>query len=177
MHAKKNTNYCKHQGRKRAKGSETVRKVSQGSAEYWKSRSRPWTVLGWSESCSGPDWVCCVWSALLWLTAQIRIPGLRMLLVQAVFLLLVLPSHGQDTTTREPRGLIPLPKGACPGWMAGIPGHPGHNGIPGRDGRDGTPGEKGEKGDSGKNKVFGFLCHRLLLGRGGLLELYGGRGY
>ncbi|XP_011721490.1 adiponectin isoform X2 [Macaca nemestrina] len=74
--------------------------------------------------------------------------GLRMLL-GAVLLLLALPSHGQDTTTQGPGVLLPLPKGACTGWMAGIPGHPGHNGVPGRDGRDGTPGEKGEKGDPG----------------------------
>uniref|UniRef100_A0A8C2NMZ7 C1q domain-containing protein n=1 Tax=Capra hircus TaxID=9925 RepID=A0A8C2NMZ7_CAPHI len=69
---------------------------------------------------------------------------LRMLLLGALLLLLALPSHGQDTMQGPP-----LPKGACTGWMAGIPGHPGHNGTPGRDGRDGTPGEKGEKGDPG----------------------------
>lgn len=95
-----------------------------------------------------------------------------MLLLRAVLLLLVLPAHGQDSVAEEPGVLLPLPKGACPGWMAGIPGHPGHNGTPGRDGRDGTPGEKGEKGDPGKNKFFGFLHHRLLLDRRGLLELY-----
>ncbi|XP_070262707.1 adiponectin [Myotis yumanensis] len=75
--------------------------------------------------------------------------GLRMLLLQAVLLLLVLPSRGQDTPTKEPGVLPPLPKGVCTGWVAGIPGHPGHNGTPGRDGRDGIPGEKGEKGDAG----------------------------
>lgn len=75
-----------------------------------------------------------------------------MLLLGALLLLLALPSHGQDTMQGPP-----LPKGACTGWMAGIPGHPGHNGTPGRDGRDGTPGEKGEKGDPGKNKGFGTL--------------------
>lgn len=89
-----------------------------------------------------------------------------MLLLQAVLLLLVLPSPGEVTTTEET-----LPKEGCAGWMAGIPGHPGHNGTPGRDGRDGTPGEKGEKGDPGKNKVFGLFHHRCLLGIGGLLEL------
>ena len=93
-----------------------------------------------------------------------------MLLLGAVLLLLALPSHGQETI-EGPEVLLPVPKGACAGWMAGIPGHPGHNGTPGRDGRDGTPGEKGEKGDPGKNKVFSLLCHRLLLGRRGLLEL------
>nr|AGI56041.1 adiponectin [Mirounga angustirostris] len=72
-----------------------------------------------------------------------------MLLLRAVLLLLVLPTHGQDSVTEEPGGLLPLAKGACTGWLAGIPGHPGHNGTPGRDGRDGTPGEKGEKGDPG----------------------------
>ncbi|KAM8901944.1 adiponectin isoform 1-T1 [Lycaon pictus] len=80
---------------------------------------------------------------------QIWVPGLRMLLLRAVLLLLVLPAHGQDSVAEGPGVLLPLPKGACPGWMAGIPGHPGHNGTPGRDGRDGTPGEKGEKGDPG----------------------------
>lgn len=95
-----------------------------------------------------------------------------MLLLRAVLLLLVLPAHGQDSVAEGPGVLLPLPKGACPGWMAGIPGHPGHNGTPGRDGRDGTPGEKGEKGDPGKNKFFGFLHHKLLLDRRGLLELY-----
>lgn len=84
----------------------------------------------------------------------VPISGIRMLLLPAVLLLLVLPSHGQDTPTEEPRVLLPLPKGVCTGWIAGIPGHPGHNGAPGRDGRDGTPGEKGEKGDAGKNKFF-----------------------
>lgn len=79
-----------------------------------------------------------------------------MWLLQAV-LLLVLPSHGQDITTEKPGVLLPLPKGVCTGWIAGIPGHPGHNGAPGRDGRDGTPGEKGEKGDAGKNNFFFFL--------------------
>ncbi|XP_004473751.2 adiponectin isoform X2 [Dasypus novemcinctus] len=74
--------------------------------------------------------------------------GLRMLLLQAVLLLLALPSHGQDTTTQEEPGVLLLPpKGAC--VIAGIPGLPGHNGIPGRDGRDGVPGQKGEKGDTG----------------------------
>nr|AAX63199.1 adipocyte complement-related protein of 30 kDa [Oryctolagus cuniculus] len=72
-----------------------------------------------------------------------------MLLLGAVLLLLALPSHGQDSTTESPGVLIPAPKEACAGWIAGIPGHPGHNGTPGRDGRDGTPGEKGEKGDAG----------------------------
>ncbi|XP_066097975.1 adiponectin [Saccopteryx bilineata] len=72
-----------------------------------------------------------------------------MLLLRAVLLLLVLPSHHLDATTEEPGVPLPLPKGVCSGWMAGIPGHPGHNGTPGRDGRDGTPGEKGEKGDAG----------------------------
>lgn len=104
------------------------------------------------------------------------IPGLRMLLLQAILLLLVLPSHGQDTTTKEPEALLPLPKGACTGWMAGIPGHPGHNGTPGRDGRDGVPGEKGEKGDAGKNTFLAFST-RLFLGKGGLLELYKGINY
>lgn len=80
---------------------------------------------------------------------RVQIPGLRMLLLQAVLLLLVLPSHAQEFITEKPEALLPLPKGVCTGWMAGIPGHPGHNGIPGRDGRDGTPGEKGEKGDAG----------------------------
>ncbi|XP_036891928.1 adiponectin [Sturnira hondurensis] len=75
--------------------------------------------------------------------------GLRMLLPQAVLLLLVLPSHGQDIIPKEPGDLPAPPSGVCSGWMAGIPGHPGHNGIPGRDGRDGIPGEKGEKGDEG----------------------------
>lgn len=98
------------------------------------------------------------------------IPGLRMLLLQAVLLLLVLSSHGQDTT-EESEVLPAPPSGACSGWMAGIPGHPGHNGIPGRDGRDGTPGEKGEKGDGGKNKLLVFSI-RLFLGREGLLVLY-----
>lgn len=101
--------------------------------------------------------VLCGESALSWLTLQIRIPGLRMLLLQAVLLLLVLPSHSQDTTTQESGVQLPLPKGVCTGWLAGIPGHPGHNGTPGRDGRDGAPGEKGEKGDTGKNKFFGHL--------------------
>lgn len=68
-----------------------------------------------------------------------------MLLLGAVLLLLALPSHGQENI--EAPEVLPIPKGACAGWMAGIPGHPGHNGTPGRDGRDGTPGEKGEKGD------------------------------
>ncbi|XP_073929683.1 adiponectin isoform X2 [Castor canadensis] len=72
-----------------------------------------------------------------------------MLLLQAVLLLLALPSPAEDTPTEGPGVLIPLTKEACQGWMAGIPGHPGHNGTPGRDGRDGTPGEKGEKGDAG----------------------------
>ncbi|XP_004834870.1 adiponectin [Heterocephalus glaber] len=72
-----------------------------------------------------------------------------MLVLQTVLLLLALPSHAEETTTAGPGALLPLPKGACTGWLAGIPGHPGHNGIPGRDGRDGTPGEKGEKGDAG----------------------------
>ncbi|XP_048070679.1 adiponectin isoform X2 [Ursus arctos] len=75
--------------------------------------------------------------------------GLRMLLLRAVLLLLVLPTHGQDAVTEGPGVRLPLPKGACAGWLAGVPGHPGHNGTPGRDGRDGTPGEKGEKGDPG----------------------------
>lgn len=75
--------------------------------------------------------------------------GLRMLLPLAALLLLVLPSHAQDTSTEKPGVLLPLPKGVCNGWMAGMPGYPGHNGIPGRDGRDGAPGEKGEKGDAG----------------------------
>lgn len=109
------------------------------------------------ESCVGISWVCCVGSVSPWLTVHMWIPGLRMLL-GAVLLLLALPSHGQDTTTQGPGVLLPLPKGACTGWMAGIPGHPGHNGVPGRDGRDGTPGEKGEKGDPGKN-VFGLFHH------------------
>lgn len=90
------------------------------------------------------------------------ISGLRMLLLQAVLLLLVLPSHGQDTPTKEPGVQLPLPKGVCTGWVAGIPGHPGHNGTPGRDGRDGTPGEKGEKGDAGKNKFFDLLQQTCL---------------
>uniref|UniRef100_A0A452TBG0 Adiponectin, C1Q and collagen domain containing n=1 Tax=Ursus maritimus TaxID=29073 RepID=A0A452TBG0_URSMA len=72
-----------------------------------------------------------------------------MLLLRAVLLLLVLPTHGQDAVTEGPGVRLPLPKGACAGWLAGVPGHPGHNGTPGRDGRDGTPGEKGEKGDPG----------------------------
>nr|SOR70226.1 TPA: adiponectin D [Nomascus leucogenys] len=101
------------------------------------------------ESCVGPNWVCCVGSVSPWLTVHMWIPGLRMLLLGAVLLLLALPSHGQDTTTQGPGVLLPLPKGACTGWMAGIPGHPGHNGAPGRDGRDGISGEKGEKGDPG----------------------------
>lgn len=104
------------------------------------------------------------------------IPGLRMLLLQAVLLLLVLPSHGQDTTTKESGDLPAPPSGVCSGWMAGIPGHPGHNGTPGRDGRDGTPGEKGEKGDEGKNKFLAFSI-RLFLGRGGLLVRYKGISY
>ncbi|XP_006936245.1 adiponectin isoform X1 [Felis catus] len=83
------------------------------------------------------------------LTVRIWVPGLRMLLLRAVLLLLVLPIRGQDSETEGPGVVVPLPKGACTGWMAGIPGHPGHNGTPGRDGRDGTPGEKGEKGDPG----------------------------
>lgn len=91
-----------------------------------------------------------------------QISGLRMLLLRAVLLLLVLPSHGQDTLTEEP-GVLPLPKGVCTGWMAGIPGHPGHNGTPGRDGRDGIPGEKGEKGDAGKKSFFSLL-HQTSLG-------------
>lgn len=90
------------------------------------------------------------------------IPALGMLLLQAVLLLLALPSPAEDTPTEGPGVLIPLTKEACQGWMAGIPGHPGHNGTPGRDGRDGTPGEKGEKGDAGKNKSFGFLHQRPL---------------
>nr|XP_019607692.1 PREDICTED: adiponectin isoform X3 [Rhinolophus sinicus] len=80
---------------------------------------------------------------------RIGIPGLRMLLPLAALLLLVLPSHAEDTSTEKPGVLLPLPKGVCNGWMAGMPGYPGHNGIPGRDGRDGAPGEKGEKGDAG----------------------------
>lgn len=91
-----------------------------------------------------------------------------MLLLRAVLLLLVLPIRGQDPETEGPGVMVPLPKGACTGWMAGIPGHPGHNGTPGRDGRDGASGEKGEKGDPGKNKVFGFHCHRLLWGGRGI---------
>ena len=90
--------------------------------------------------------------ALLWLTAVYLGSRLRMLLRGALLLLLALPSHGEDNIQGPP-----LPKGACAGWMAGIPGHPGHNGTPGRDGRDGTPGEKGEKGDPGKNKGFHIL--------------------
>lgn len=125
-----------------------------GRGEYWESRSQKWNLLRWPESCLGPEWVCCVGSALSWLTLQVQIPGLRMLLLQAVLLLLVLPSHAQVFTTEKPEALLPLPKGVCTGWMAGIPGHPGYNGIPGRDGRDGAPGEKGEKGDAGKNKFF-----------------------
>lgn len=81
------------------------------------------------------------------------IPGYMMLLVQVVLLLLALPSHGQVVTTEKPEFMIPVPKGACAGWMAGVPGHPGHNGTPGRDGRDGIPGEKGEKGDAGKSNI------------------------
>lgn len=103
---------------------------------------------------------------------QIGIPGLRMLLPLAALLLLVLPSHAQDTSTEKPGVLLPLPKGVCNGWMAGMPGYPGHNGIPGRDGRDGAPGEKGEKGDAGKKKFLASLIR--FLGRGALLELYKG---
>ncbi|EHB12505.1 Adiponectin [Heterocephalus glaber] len=77
-----------------------------------------------------------------------------MLVLQTVLLLLALPSHAEETTTAGPGALLPLPKGACTGWLAGIPGHPGHNGIPGRDGRDGTPGEKGEKGDAVVSRTF-----------------------
>ncbi|XP_042524431.1 adiponectin [Dipodomys spectabilis] len=72
-----------------------------------------------------------------------------MLLLRAVLLFLILPSHAENTPTEGPGVPILLPKGTCAGWMAGIPGHPGHNGTPGRDGRDGSPGEKGEKGDAG----------------------------
>nr|XP_003476984.1 adiponectin [Cavia porcellus] len=72
-----------------------------------------------------------------------------MLVLRAVLLLLALPSCAQETSAAESEVPLLLPKGACAGWMAGIPGHPGHNGIPGRDGRDGAPGEKGEKGDAG----------------------------
>lgn len=118
-----------------------------------------------------------MWGPLTWLTMWIWVPGLRMLLLRAVLLLLVLPTHGQDAVTEGPGVRLPLPKGACSGWLAGVPGHPGHNGTPGRDGRDGTPGEKGEKGDPGKSKTFGFLHRRLLLGRAGLLELYKGISY
>ncbi|XP_007519854.1 adiponectin [Erinaceus europaeus] len=94
-----------------------------------------------------------------------------MLLLQAVLLLLVLPSHGQDPTTEET--LVPLspPKGSCSGWMAGIPGHPGHNGVPGRDGRDGNPGEKGEKGDPG------VLGPKGDTGETGMTGLEGPRGF
>lgn len=84
------------------------------------------------------------------MATHLSIPGLRMLLLQAVLLLLTLPSHAEVTVAEEPEVPVPPPKGTCAGWMAGIPGHPGHNGTPGRDGRDGTPGEKGEKGDTGK---------------------------
>lgn len=121
------------------------------------SRSHKWTLLRWPESCLGPKRVCCVGSALSWLTLQILIPGLRMRLLRAILLLLVLPSHGQDTTTEKPGVLLPLSKWVGTGCMAGIPGHPGHNGTPGRDGRDGTPGEKGEKGDAGENNFFFLL--------------------
>ena len=93
----------------------------------------------------------------------------RMLLLGALLLLLALPSHGQDTTQGPP-----LPKGACAGWMAGVPGH---NGTPGRDGRDGIRGEKGEKGDPGKNKAFGIFHHRLLPGRGRLQKPREGNSY
>lgn len=111
------------------------------------------------EVLHSPYWVCYVGSASPMADSAHVDFRLRMLLLQALLLLLGLLSHAQDVTTEAPGALLPMPKGACAGWMAGIPGHPGHNGTPGRDGRDGTPGEKGEKGDAGKNKVFCFLHH------------------
>lgn len=140
---------------------------SSGSREHRESRSQKWTLLRRPPSHVGPAGVCCVGSAPMADAAGLA-SRLRMLLLRAVLLLLVLPTRGQDSETEGPGAMVPLPKGACTGWMAGIPGHPGHNGTPGRDGRDGTPGEKGEKGDPGKNKVFGFHCHRLLLGGGSI---------
>ena len=154
LHTKNNSKYCKFQGRKITVDRKVfLEEVSLGRADL---------SSGICRAGRGPTWVlgepCGVCSFRL--TVQIWIPGLRMLLLGAVLLLLALPSLGQETT-EKPGALLPMPKGACAGWMAGIPGHPGHNGTPGRDGRDGVPGEKGEKGDTGKNKVFGFVHHRL----------------
>lgn len=84
-----------------------------------------------------------------------------MLLQQALLLLLVLSTHGQDITTEEPGVQLSPPKGSCSGWMAGIPGHPGHNGSPGRDGRDGIPGMKGEKGDPGMYMLRQFFIREI----------------
>ncbi|XP_004675135.1 PREDICTED: adiponectin [Condylura cristata] len=94
-----------------------------------------------------------------------------MLLLQAILLLLAQSSYGQNTKAEDTDVLQPPPKGSCPGWMAGIPGHPGHNGVPGRDGRDGTPGEKGEKGDTGLVGPKGDT------GDGGVTGVEGPRGF
>ncbi|XP_049631724.1 adiponectin [Suncus etruscus] len=94
-----------------------------------------------------------------------------MLLLQALLLLLVLSTHGQDIAAEEPEVQLSPPKGSCSGWMAGIPGHPGHNGSPGRDGRDGTPGVKGEKGDPG------LVGDKGDIGETGITGIEGPRGF
>uniref|UniRef100_A0A8D1XIV2 Adiponectin, C1Q and collagen domain containing n=6 Tax=Sus scrofa TaxID=9823 RepID=A0A8D1XIV2_PIG len=164
LHTKNNSKYCKFQGRKITVDRKVfLEEVSLGRADL---------SSGICRAGRGPTWVlgepCGVCSFTL--TVQIWIPGLRMLLLGAVLLLLALPSLGQETT-EKPGALLPMPKGACAGWMAGIPGHPGHNGTPGRDGRDGVPGEKGEKGDTGLTGPKGDT------GESGVTGVEGPRGF